>query len=289
MGVDLRWDLVYDVRQMLAYAFMTNALQAGAIVAVVAGAVGWFMVLRRQAFAGHTLAVVGFPGAALATLLGWDVALGYFGACGVTALVLGAATRGDASGPDGEQSAVIGTTQAFLLALGFLFTSLYAGFTTSLNAQLFGSIIGVSSGQVVILLVVGIVCLAGLVLIGRPLLFASVDPAVARARGVPVRALSVAFLLLLGIAAAGAAQITGALLVFALLVAPAATASRLTARPALGLGLSVVIGLVVTWLGESVAFFSPYPIGFWVTTFAFAAFVLATGWRLLADRLGRLA
>ncbi|MGH3745319.1 MAG: metal ABC transporter permease, partial [Mycobacteriales bacterium] len=231
-GAHLSWDLVYDVRQMLAYAFMTNALQAGAIVAVVAGAVGWFMVLRRQAFAGHTLAVVGFPGAALATLAGWDVAIGYFGACGVTALVLGAAPGGGSPGSGGEESAVIGTTQAFLLALGFLFTTLYSGFTTSLNAQLFGSIIGVSSGQVVILLVAGAVCLTGLLAIGRPLLFASVDPAVARARGVPVRALSVSFLLLLAVAAAGAAQITGSLLVFALLVAPAATASRLTARPA---------------------------------------------------------
>lgn len=289
MSVEPSWDLVYDLRQMLAYPFMTNALRAGAIVAVVAGAVGWFMVLRRQSFAGHTLAVVGVPGAALATLAGWNVAVGYFGACIVTALVLGAVPSSRAAATAGEESAVIGTTQALVLALGFLFSSLSPGFTSSLDGRLFGSIIGVTADQVIALLVAGIACLGGLLAIGRPLLFASIDPAVARARGVPVGILSVAFLLLLAIATAGAAQITGALLVFALLVAPAAAAARLTARPAFGLALSVVIGLAVTWLGESVAFFSPYPIGFWVTTFAFAAFVLAAGWRAAADRRGRAA
>jgi zinc/manganese transport system permease protein len=123
-----------------------------------------------------------------------------------------------------------------------------------------------------------------LAFLGRPLLFATVDPAVARARGIPVRLVSAAFLVLLGIAAAGTSQVTGSLLVFALLVAPAATAARLTARPALGLALSVVVALLVTWVGETVAFFSPYPIGFWVTTLAFGCYLLATAYRFLADR-----
>ena len=123
-----------------------------------------------------------------------------------------------------------------------------------------------------------------LAVIGRPLLFVSVDADVARARGLRLRLLSAVFLLLLGIAVAGTSQVTGSLLVFALLVAPAATASRLTARPALGMLLSVPIAVLVTWLGEGIAFFSPYPIGFWVTTFAFAAFLLAVAGRSLADR-----
>jgi zinc/manganese transport system permease protein len=182
---------------------------------------------------------------------------------------------------------VIGTVQAFALASGFLFVSLYKGFLSGLNNLLFGTITGVSDDQVRVLLVAGVVCLALLAFLGRPLLFTTVDPAVAAARGVPVRAVSVAFLLLLGLATAGTSQVTGSLLVFALLVAPAATASRLTARPSLGLALSVLIALAVTWVGETVAFFSPYPIGFWVTSLAFAGFLLASGWRALSDRASR--
>jgi zinc/manganese transport system permease protein len=127
-----------------------------------------------------------------------------------------------------------------------------------------------------------------LAIIGRPLLFASIDPVVAEARGVPVRLLSVLFLLLLGVAVAEASQITGSLLVFALLVMPAATAHALTGRPVLGLALSVLIGLVVTWLALGVAYYSVYPIGFFVTTFAFAGYVLARLWRA-SERLRRRA
>ncbi len=128
--------------------------------------------------------------------------------------------------------------------------------------------------------------LAALATLGRPLLFVSVDPAVAGARGVPVRLVNAGFLVLLGVAAAGTSQVTGSLLVFALLVAPAATAARLTARPLAGLLLSVGLALVVTWVGEGIAFFSPYPIGFWVTTLAFAAFLLATIYRAVTDHVG---
>ncbi|MBO0816417.1 MAG: metal ABC transporter permease, partial [Actinobacteria bacterium] len=110
---------------------------------------------------------------------------------------------------------------------------------------------------------------------GRPLLFASVDPDVARAQGIPVGALSAGFLVLLGAAVAETAQITGALLVFALLVMPAATAQRLTLRPLASLALTVVIGWLVTWAGLIAAFYSPYPIGFYVTSFAFAAYLAA--------------
>jgi zinc/manganese transport system permease protein len=107
----------------------------------------------------------------------------------------------------------------------------------------------------------------------RPLLFASIDPDVAAARGVPVRLLSVAFLVVLGVAVAEASQITGSLLVFALLVAPAATAQVVTARPALGLIVSIAVGLCITWLGLGIAYYSTYPVGFWIATVSFGAFV----------------
>jgi zinc/manganese transport system permease protein len=169
--------------------------------------------------------------------------------------------------------------QAFALACGLLFVSLYRGFLTSVNNLLFGTIIGVTSTQVLILLVAGVVTLIALAAVARPLLFASVDSDVARARGVPVGFVGAAFLVLLGVAAAGTSQVTGSLLVFALLVAPAATSLRLTANPVAGVALSITIAVVVTWLGEAAAYFSPYPIGFWVTTFAFALFLLASGYR----------
>ncbi len=285
------WNLIDDVEQLLSYHFMLNALRAGTIVAVVAGAIGYFMVLRRQSFAGHTLAVIGFPGAAGATWLGLSTSLGYFGACIAGALVIAAlpgAGRAP-SGPGGyrEESAVIGTVQAVALACGFLFVNLYKGFLSGLTGLLFGSLIGVSDRQVLVLLLSGLGCLLVLLVLGRPLLFASIDSDVARARGVPVRLVSAAFLVLLAVAAAGTSQVTGSLLVFALLVAPAAAASRLTGRPGLGLPLSIVIALMVTWLGEGIAFFSPYPIGFWVSTLAFAAFLLAAGYRAARDRRGR--
>ncbi len=282
----LSWNLIEDVRQMLAYEFMLNALRAGTIVAVVAGAIGYLMVLRRQSFVGHTLSVIGFPGAAGASWLGLNASLGYFGFCVAGALVI-AALPGAGRAGQGEESAAIGTLQGLALAAGFLFVSLYHGFLSGLNGLLFGSITGVTSGQVLVLLIAGAISLGLLALIGRQLLFASVDPEVARARGLPVRLLSAAFLVILGVAAAGTSQVTGSLLVFALLVAPAATALRLTARPGLGLTLAVAIALAVVWLGEGIAFFSPYPIGFWVTTLGFGAFLLATGYRMIADRLGR--
>lgn len=274
MDVQLTWNVVHDVRQLLEFHFMVNALRAGTIVAIVAGAIGYVMVLRKQSFAGHTLALVGFPGAAGATWLGIDTSFGFFGFCIAAALLLGFVP---ASRPS-QQSAAIGIVQSFALACGLLFVSLYQGFLSGLNNLLFGTIVGVTDRQVLVLLLAGTVALVALAVLGRPLLFTSIDEMAARSRGVPTRFVGAAFLVLLGIAAAGASEVTGSLLVFALLVAPAAAAVRLTSRPVLGLGISVVIALAVTWLGEGVAYFSPYPIGFWVTTFAFGAFVLASGY-----------
>ncbi len=293
MTAHLTWNVLSDVRQMLAYPFMVNALRAGMIVAVVAGAIGYFMVVRKESFAGHTLAVIGFPGAAGATWIGINPSFGFFGFCIAGALVIAAlpdrAAARAGTGGAGERSAGIGTVQAFALACGLLFVSLYHGFLSGLTGLLFGSIVGVTSEQVRILLIAGVACLVVLVAIARPLLFTSIDPDAARARGVPVRWIAAGFLVLLGVAAAGASQVTGSLLVFALLVAPPATAVRLTAHPALGVGVSVVVALLVTWLGETAAYFSPWPIGFWVSTFGFGFFLLASGWRALADRRAQSA
>ncbi|MEZ0064443.1 zinc/manganese transport system permease protein [Streptacidiphilus sp. MAP12-20] len=280
------WNLLSDFQQMWSFPFMVNAFRAGAIVALVAGAVGWFVVLRRQTFAAHTLSVVAFPGAAFATLAGFSLSLGYFGFGLAAALVIAALQRGKPVGGS-EESAATGVVQAFLLACGYLFMALYKGLLEGPQALLFGNFLGITTGQVTTLAVAGLVVLAVLVAIGRPLLFASVDPVVAAARGVPVRALSTAFLVLLGAATAEAAQITGALLVFALMVLPAATAQVLTARPALSLLLTVVIGFAVTWAGLVAAFYWNYPLGFFVTSFAFGLFLLAYAARALRSATDR--
>lgn len=263
---------ITDLQEMWSFPFMVNAFRAGTIVAVLAGVMGHFMVLRRQSFAGHTLSLIGFPGAAGAVLIGVAAGYGYFVFCLVGALVI-AALPPTGRGGYSQESAVTGTVQAFALACGFLFVSLYKGFLNGVNALLFGNFLGITTEQVAVLGAVAAVSLTILGLIARPLAFASIDPEVAAARNVPVRALSVAFLVLLGVAVAEASQITGTLLVFALLVMPAATAQALTARPIRALALTIVIGLIVTWLGLSVAYYTPFPVGFYVTSFAFAGYV----------------
>ncbi len=266
------WNPITDLQQMWSFPFMVNAFRAGTIVAVLAGVMGHFMVLRRQSFAGHTLSLIGFPGAAGAVLIGVAASYGYFAFCLAGALVIAALPR-TGRGGHSEESAVTGTVQAFALACGFLFVALYRGSLNSINALLFGSFLGISSEQVAVLGAVAAVSLAILGVVGRPLTFASVDPDVALARNVPVRALSITFLMLLGAATAEASQITGTLLVFALLVMPAATAQVLTAGPFRALALTIMIGLMVTWLGLSAAYYTPYPVGFYVTSFAFAGYV----------------
>jgi zinc/manganese transport system permease protein len=267
----LSWNLVDDVSRLVSFPFMVNALEAGTIVAVLAGVTGWFMVLRRQTFAGHTLSVIAFPGAAAASLAGLPVALGYFSFCGLGALLLAgiAGSRQSLS----SESAAIGALQALALALGFLFVSLYHGVLNGLDSLLFGTFLGITSRQVTVLLVVAAAAVGLIALAARPLLFASVDAGVARAAGVPVQLLGLGFLLTLGLAVAATSQITGALLVFALLITPAATAHRITPRPFAGAALSVAIALAVTWLGLALAYFSVYPVGFFVTSLAFALYV----------------
>jgi zinc/manganese transport system permease protein len=274
-AVGLSLDPITDLQRLTAFPFMVNALEAGTVVAVMAGVVGWFMVLRRETFAGHTLSVMAFPGATGALLIGLPAAAGYFTFCGLAALVIGLAAGSGALRNRGQESAVTGTVQAFGLGCGFLFLSLYQGVLAGYENLLFGSFLGITRGQVLLLAVVALIALGLLAIAARPLLFASVDEAVARAAGVPVRALALGFLLVLGLAVAATAQITGALLVFALLVAPAATAQLITPRIGASLALTVALGVLITWSGLALAYFYDYPVGFYVTTVAFALYLAA--------------
>jgi zinc/manganese transport system permease protein len=274
LGPHLGWNVPHDIAEVVEYHFMVNALLAGMIAALLAGLVGWLMILRREAFAGHTLSMMAFPGASAAALAGLPQAWGYYAFCAAGSVAIARLPRRGARAW-GEQSAGIGATQALALALGFLFVSLYGGVLGDLESLLFGNLLGISDGQVLALALLALISLALLGVLARPLLFASVDPEVAGARGVPVRGLGTTYTLLLGLAVAATSQITGPMLVFALLVMPPATAQVLTVRPALSLALTVLIGLLVVWLGLGAAYFYEYPPGFYITAFAFAGYVLA--------------
>lgn len=272
-----------DLNALLSFPFMVNALEAGTIVAVLAAVVGWYMVLRHQSFAGHTLSVMAFPGAAGAALIGIPTALGYYLACGGAALAMRGA-RGSMRRTYGAETATIATVQSAGLAAGFLFLSLNSAVLGGTETLLFGTFLGVGRGQVLTLLIVALAALALIAVAARPLLLETIDPEAARARGLPVAVLDTGFLLLLAAAVAATSQITGALLVFALLVAPATAAQQLTMRPGLGLALSVLFALVVVWLGLGIAFFSIYPVGFYVTSIAFAVYLAARLARAIRDR-----
>jgi len=268
------WNLVTDLQLLFQYHFMHNAFLAGTIVAVVAGVVGYYMVLRAQAFAGHALAHVGFAGATGALLLGVSPIVGLLAVGLGAAMGIGALEERQGSARLGGGVAVAGVF-TFGLGLGLLFLQLYSGQAENAYAILFGAVLGINDSDVVTIMVTAIVTLVLLAAIARPLLFASLDPDVAQARGVPVRALSIGFLVLLAFAVAEAVQVVGTLLIFALLVTPAAIAQHLTARPSRAIGLSVLFALLFTWSGLVVAYFGPYNVvGFYVTTFAFGTYLL---------------
>jgi zinc/manganese transport system permease protein len=256
--------------QLLGEHFVHTALWAGAVAAVVSGTIGVFVVSRGMSFAVHAISELGFTGAAGALVIGIDPVLGILGGSLLVGLVLGLLSlRGR------ERDSAIGAVLAFGLGLGVLFLSLYQGYATEATNLLFGSIVGVSDAQLRNLVIVGAIVLVGVAVLYRPLLFSSVDPEIAAARGVPIRALSVAIFLLLALTTAEAIQVVGVLLVLTLVITPAAAAQRLTGRPALALLLSVAIALVSTEGGILLSLAKPWPTSFFITTISFTFYVAA--------------
>jgi len=262
------WNPLEDLAMLLHYDFMIHAFEAGTIVAIVAGAIGYFVVLRGSAFAAHALSHIGFAGATGAVVLSLNPIFGLLAftlGSGVAIGALGNRLRG--------RDVTIGIVLAWTLGLGVLFISLYRGYATEAYALLFGQILGISSADVVVTLVAGVVTIVGLVAVYRPLLFSSVDEELASAKGVPVTALSIGFMAILAVAVTEAVQVVGVLLIFALIVTPAAIAVRFTSRPPAAILIGVLLALAFTWLGLSIAFFSPHPVSFFITSLAFATYV----------------
>jgi zinc/manganese transport system permease protein len=254
--------------ELLGQHFVHTALVAGAVVAVVSGAIGTFVVTRGASFAVHAVSELGFTGAAGALVLGIDPVAGMMAGSLLVGGVLGLLSlRGR------ERDSAIGAVLAFGLGLGVLFLSLYQGYATEATNLLFGSIVGVSDRQLAALTVVAVIVLAGIAAAYRPLLFSSIDPEVAEARGVPVRALSVLTFLLLALTTAEAIQVVGVLLVLTLVITPAAAAQRLTANPATAILLSIVIALVATEGGILLSLQQPWPTSFFISAISFAAYL----------------
>jgi zinc/manganese transport system permease protein len=254
--------------QLLAQHFVHTALWAGAVVAVVSGVIGVFVVTRGMSFAVHAISELGFTGAAGALVVGLDPVIGVLGGSLLVGLVLGLLSlRGR------ERDSAIGAVLAFGLGVGVLFLSLYQGYATEATNLLFGSIVGVSDAQLRALAIVAAIVLAGVAVLYRPLLFSSVDPEIAAARGVPLRALSVGIFLLLALTTAEAIQVVGVLLVLTLVITPAAAAQHLTRRPAVAILLSVAIALVSTEGGILLSLVKPWPTSFFITSISFAAYL----------------
>jgi zinc/manganese transport system permease protein len=239
---------------MLAHEFMRNAFLAGTAISLVCGLVGYFVVLRAQIFAGDALSHVAFTGALAAAAAGVDVRLGLFVA--TIAVGIGIGLLGERARPD---DVLIGSVFVWVLGLGTLFLAIFTAGSSGADGTaavrvLFGSILGLSAGEARLAAAIGVVAALALLLLALPLLFASLDPEVARGLGVPVRALGIAFLALLGVVAAEASQAVGALLLLGLLAAPGGAARLLTANPWRGLALSAAIAVASTWAGLALSY-----------------------------------
>jgi zinc/manganese transport system permease protein len=269
--------LLGPLQQMLSHDYMRNALLAGTFIALAAGLVGQFVVLRNQVFTGDALSHVGFTGSLAGYAAGVQPLIGLYAATVAAALGMGS-LGGRGRGRD----VAIGTTFAWILGVGVLFLSIYTSARSGSNGAagvnvLFGSIYGISLSQAIVAVVIGCAVAAALLVLGRPLMLASIDPDIAAARGVPVRFVGLAFLALVGVTVGEAVQAVGAMLIVGLLVTPAATAQRLTARPLLALALAAALAIGCLWLGLVLAYNIPrVPPSVPIVGLAFAAYVSAT-------------
>jgi zinc/manganese transport system permease protein len=260
--------MISTLTNYLSYAFVQNALIAGTLAAVLGAIVGYFVIIRNAGFAAHALSHIGFAGAAGAAVLGLSSLVG------MLLLTVGA---GVAMGVAGDKLArrdlAIGMVLSFSLGLGTLFLHLYSNFAGQAKAILFGDIFGVSQAQIVQMIVLSLLSLAGLAIFSRRLLFASTQPRLAEARGLSLSGLSMAFMAVLAVSVTLASQVVGILLVFTLIIAPAGIALRICRSFWRGIGISVALGVSVVWVGILLDCVTGYPATFWITALFFAIYI----------------
>jgi zinc/manganese transport system permease protein len=258
-----------DWLDVMGTNFMRHALIGGTLVAIASGLIGYFVVIRRDAFAAHALAHIGFPGATGAVLVGAPVTLGLAVFCIAGGLAIGAlGKRVD------RREIATGTVLAFATSLGVLFASMASQSASTITNVLFGNLLAISQDQLVTFAVLTAVIVVALGVLARPLLFASINPQVAEAKGVPVRVLGVAFMVLLAIVVTMAVQVVGTLLLFALVVTPAASAIAISARPIAVVSIGTGIGLVAVWAGLVLSAMFNLPPSFPIVTIAFVGWLV---------------
>ncbi|WP_411733167.1 metal ABC transporter permease [Paeniglutamicibacter sp.] len=275
------WSTVFsfeDYAEILP--LVSNSLIAGALLGLVGGMIGIFVMLRDMAFAVHGIAELSFAGAAFALLIGTNVVVGSLVGSILASLLLG--IMGAAAK---DRNSIIGVLMPFGLGLGILFLALYQGRSANKFGLLTGQIVAVDTVQLGVLAVCSVIVMVALVAMWRPLTFISVDPAVAAARGIPAARLSVAFMVVLGLAVALSIQVVGALLVLALLITPAAAAIRVTSNPMLTVSLSVAFAMTSVVGGILLALAGSLPISPYVTTISFLIYLVC---RLIAWRKDRV-
>ena len=255
----------------LSYQFIQNALITGTCTAIIAAVIGYFLIVRGLSFAGHALPNIAFAGAAGAVMLGIAPIYGLF--VFTIGSAIGIALLGKKAG---ERDITIGVIMTFALGLGLMFLSLYSGYAERVYSILFGTILGISQSDALSNIIWSVLVFVALLLLFRPLLFSSFDPEVADARGVPMRFISVTFMILLAITISISIQLVGALLLFTLLIGPAATASRIFQRPALAILLACILGVVYIWFSIIMAFEfqdGSWPVSFYLATISFVVYL----------------
>jgi zinc/manganese transport system permease protein len=266
---------------MLDYDFMRNAFAAAGVAAVVSGLVGYVLVLRGQTFAGHALSHIGFAGATGAVLIGiapvWGL-VGFTVAAGIGMGILGERLSG--------RDVAIGVVLSLALGLGLLFLHYYTAFAAQATALLFGNVLAVDRSTIATLVVLALITVLGLGAIMRPLIFATLQPELAEAKGVPLRFVSTAFLVIVALAVSQSAQIVGVLLVFALMVGPPAAAQRLASGLWGGITLSAAIALAEAWLGLAMAYHTDWPVSFCIALLSALGYFLTRG-SLVPEREAR--
>jgi zinc/manganese transport system permease protein len=270
--------IITIITTMLEYDFMRNAFIAAGVAAVVSGLVGYFLVLRGQTFAGHALGHIGFAGATGAVLIGLSPVWGLVGVTVAAGIVMG--LMGDRlNGRD----VAIGVVLALALGFGLLFLHYYTAFASQATALLFGNVLAVDGSMIATLIGLGVITLAALAAIMRPLIFSSLQPELAEAKGVPLRFISIAFLTIVALAVSESAQIVGILLVFSLMVGPPAAAQRLVAGLRSGIALSAGLALVDAWLGIAVAYHTDWPVSFCIAMLSALGYFATRGrWLVLS-------
>ena len=278
------------ITDMFQYDFITNAFAAAGIVAVVSGIVGYFLVMRGQTFAGHALSHIGFAGATGAGLIGLAPLWGLLGFTLAAGIAMGAL-----SDRISNRDIAIGIVLSLALGFGLLFLHYYTSFATQATALLFGNVLAVDHEMIATLAVLAVITLVALAVIMRPLIFASLQPELAEAKGVPLRVVSTAFLAIVALAVSECAQIVGVLLVFTLMVGPPAAAQRLASGLWSGLALAAALALGEAWVGIAVAYYTDWPVSFCIACLSalgyFAALAASAlpARRLRADRANEAA